>query len=172
VIVGLGNPYRTDDGVGIAILRALQAVIRDPLPVIHDDVVFMESAHGGLPLVQALVGYRRALLVDAAPFLPLGELFLLPIPPHPDPPPSRGRGGCTPALGGRGLGEGGNWLHGLGLAEALELLAAAGEDIPEVWALGVGVPGDPPFGEELSAEVAAAVPKAVVEVENWLRAGF
>lgn len=150
VIVGLGNPYRTDDGVGVAVVRALKA--DDASPIME----FLESAHGGLPLAQALVGFGRALIVDAAPFLPVGEVSLFPL---------------SPEHGSRITGDGG-WAHGLGLAQALALLSAAGEDIPEVWALGVGVPGDPPFGEELSAEVAAAVPKAIVEVKRWLRAGF
>ncbi|MCD5408947.1 hydrogenase maturation protease [Candidatus Bipolaricaulota bacterium] len=165
-VVALGNPYRTDDGVGPAVLRLLEET-RHASRVTRHEVDLLESAHGGLPLAQALVGYARALIVDAAPFLPPGELSLLPLHPHPN--PSRGREGCSPALGGRGLGGGGTMeLHSLGLAEALAALAQAGFPVPECWALAIGIPGDPPFGEGLSPQVAAAVPRAVEEVKRWL----
>ena len=59
-------------------------------------------------------------------------------------------------------------LHRLGLAEALAALAQAGFPVPECWALAIGIPADPPFGEGLSPQVAAAVPRAVEEVKRWL----
>ena len=171
-VVALGNPYRGDDGVGPAVLRALRSVIRYPLSVksgeayatsavpgsrLTDhgsritDYDLLESAHGGLPLAQALVGYRRALIVDAAPFLPAGELLLFPITDH-----------------GSRITDHVQWLHGLGLPEAFSALEKAGFAVPECWALAIGVPPDPPFGEGLSPEVAAAVPRAVEEVKAWL----
>ena len=178
-VVALGNPYRGDDGVGPAVLRALRSVIREPLSVTRyplsvksgeayatsavpgsrltdhgsriTDYDLLESAHGGLPLAQALVGYRRALIVDAAPFLPPGELLLFPITDH-----------------GSRITDHVQWLHGLGLPEAFSALEKAGFAVPECWALAIGVPPDPPFGEGLSPEVAAAVPRAVEEVKAWL----
>ena len=185
-VVALGNPYRGDDGVGPAVLRALRSVIREPLSVTRyplsvksgeayatstvpgsrltdhgsritdygsriTDYDLLESAHGGLPLAQALVGYRRALIVDAAPFLPAGELLLFPITDH-----------------GSRITDHVQWLHGLGLPEAFSALEKAGFAVPECWALAIGVPPDPPFGEGLSPEVAAAVPRAVEEVKAWL----
>ena len=171
-VVALGNPYRGDDGVGPAVLRALRSVIREPLSVTRyplsvksgeayatsavpgsrlTDYDLLESAHGGLPLAQALVGYRRALIVDAAPFLPPGELLLFPITDH-----------------GSRITDHVQWLHGLGLPEAFSALEKAGFAVPECWTLAIGVPPDPPFGEGLSPEVAAAVPRAVEEVKAWL----
>ena len=102
-------------------------------------------------MAQALVGYRRALIVDAAPFLPAGELLLFPITDH-----------------GSRITDHVQWLHGLGLPEAFSALEKAGFAVPECWTLAIGVPPDPPFGEGLSPEVAAAVPRAVEEVKAWL----
>ncbi|MGC9530401.1 MAG: hydrogenase maturation protease [Candidatus Bipolaricaulaceae bacterium] len=160
-VVALGNPYRTDDGVGIAVLRALggetgvpSSVTGDRSHVDHGSSAgsyhLVESAHGGMPLAQTLVGLRRALVVDAAPFLPPGQLSLFPI------------------ADGSPIPDQVGWLHGLGLAEALAALAHAGLPVPECWALAIGVPADPPFGEELSPSVARAVPRAVEEVKQWL----
>jgi len=155
-VVGLGNPYRGDDGVGIAILHALRSVTREPLPVTgnptdHGSRItnydLLESAHGGLPLAQALVGYQRVLVVDAAPWLPVGEV-------------RRFRIGELPARAG--------YLHGLGLRAALEALAMAGERVPQVEVLAIGVPGDLPFGEGLSGEVERTLPVALEEVRRWL----
>ena len=136
VVVGLGNPDRSDDGVGPAVVQALGSV----------EAEVWESLRTGLPLAQALVGFRRALVVDGAPFLPAGEFALFPLGPE----------------------QGSSYPHGLGLAQALELLAWAGQEVPEVWALAIGIPADPPFGRGLSPEVARAVSAAVAEVKKWL----
>ena len=141
VVVGLGNPYRTDDGVGIEVIRRLEGAV---------EAEVWEAARGGLPLAQALLGYSRVLVVDAAPFLPAGEVSLVPLAEIP-----------RSSLGREGP-------HGLGLAGALSLLSRSGLPVPECWALAIGVPPDPPFGEGLSQEVSRAVPRAVAEVMKWL----
>lgn len=143
VIVALGNPDRADDGVGPAVIRALT-----PPP----GVEVWEAIRGGLPLAQALVGFRRALIVDACPALPVGELALIPLAPE----------------GGSRITDHGTWLHGIGFPQALAALAAAGMPVPETWALAIGVEGDPPFRRGLSPEVGRAVPQAVAEVNRWL----
>lgn len=138
--MALGNPDRGDDGVGPAVVRALGS---------QPGVEVWEALRGGLPLAEALVGYDRALVVDACPDLPVGELALVSLDGEPGP-------------------EGGRWLHGLGLAQGLALLREAGLPVPRTWALAIGVPADPPFGRGLSPEVARAVPRAVAEVRKWL----
>ncbi|MCR4392216.1 MAG: hydrogenase maturation protease [Candidatus Acetothermia bacterium] len=156
VVVALGNPDRSDDGVGPAVIRALE-----PRP----NVEVWEAIKGGLPLAHALVGFPRALIVDAAPFLPVGEVALFPLIPTLSHGGERGRGETLPRSRG---GPGAGWPHGLGLARALAALRAAGLDIPEAWALGIGIPPDPPFRRGLSPEVRRAVPRAVAEVRRWL----
>jgi hydrogenase maturation protease len=59
LVLGLGNPILTDDGVGIEVVRALQQRMNDPRVALH------ESSLGGLNLLDILVGYDRAIIVDA-----------------------------------------------------------------------------------------------------------
>ncbi len=143
VVVALGNPDRADDGVGPAVIEALGP---------HPEVEVWEAIRGGLPLAQALVGFDRALVVDACPALAVGEVALIPL---------------FTAHGPRIAGHG-SWLHGMSLSQALEALGTAGFSVPETWALAIGVEGALPFGRGLSPEVARAVPAAVAEVNRWL----
>lgn len=143
VVVGLGNPDRADDGVGPVVIRALT-----PPP----GVEVWEAIRGGLPLAQDLVGFRRALVVDACPALPVGEVALIPL--------STDDGSRTR--------DHGSWLHGMGLAQALAALEMTGVPVPQCWALAIGVEGELPFRRGLSPKVARAVPQAVAEVNRWL----
>ena len=145
--MALGNPYRTDDGVGVVLLRLLGAT-RPASRVPRPGVDLIEGVHDGLRLAEAIVGYGKVLVVDAAPWLPVGEVRRSPLKE-------------LPARVG--------YLHGVGLRAALEALAATGEEVPEVEVLAIGVPPDPPFGEGLSPDVEAALPRALEEVERWLR---
>lgn len=143
VVVALGNPDRADDGVGPAVVQALG---RRP------EVEVWEAIRGGLPLAQALVGFERALVVDACPVLAVGEVALIPL---------------FTADTARTTDHG-SWLHGMGLAQALGALHLAGVPVPDTWALAIGVEGALPFRRGLSPQVARAVPRAVAEVNRWL----
>jgi hydrogenase maturation protease len=59
LVLGLGNPILMDDGVGLKVVRALKPRVVDP------QVTFHESSRGGLNLLDVLVGYDRAIIVDA-----------------------------------------------------------------------------------------------------------
>jgi hydrogenase maturation protease len=59
LVVGLGNPILTDDGVGIHAVRAAKARCQ------AGDVEFAEVSVGGLRLLDVLAGYERVILVDA-----------------------------------------------------------------------------------------------------------
>jgi hydrogenase maturation protease len=61
VVVGVGNPVVSDDGVGIQVARAVAAA----LGCERRDVDVIELAVGGMALMEAMVGYRRAVIVDA-----------------------------------------------------------------------------------------------------------
>jgi len=159
-VVALGNPYRGDDGVGPAVLRLLE---RDGLAVLGDGddpentshitrhpsrVELIEGVHDGLRLAEALLGYERVLVVDAAPWLPAGEV-------------ERFRLEGLPATAG--------YLHGIGFRAALEMVAhAGGEEVPKVEILAIGVPEGLRFGEGLSPAVERALPVALEEVIRWL----
>ncbi|MEE8390321.1 MAG: hydrogenase maturation protease, partial [Anaerolineae bacterium] len=59
LVLGLGNPILTDDGVGIEVVRALKPRVDDA------QVTLYESSRGGLNLLDTLAGYDRAIIVDA-----------------------------------------------------------------------------------------------------------
>jgi len=60
VVIGLGNPLRGDDGVGVHLVQALR---ERTLPAA---VEILDGGTQGLGLVTLLEGRRRAILVDAA----------------------------------------------------------------------------------------------------------
>ncbi len=60
LVIGLGNPILTDDGVGIHVARE---VARRLPPEAGVEVV--ELATGGIALMEAMVGYERCVLIDA-----------------------------------------------------------------------------------------------------------
>lgn len=59
LVLGLGNPILTDDGVGIHVVRQVAAACARP------DVAFAEAAAGGLRLLELIAGHDRLILVDA-----------------------------------------------------------------------------------------------------------
>ena len=64
LVVGLGNPILSDDGVGWRVAEAVQAHLQDaPLPEQRVDVV--RASLGGLALAELLVGCRCAVIIDA-----------------------------------------------------------------------------------------------------------
>jgi hydrogenase maturation protease len=59
LILGLGNPILTDDGIGIRVVRE---VATRPLP---NDTTCAEASVGGLRLLEVIAGYERVIIVDA-----------------------------------------------------------------------------------------------------------
>jgi len=59
LILGLGNPILSDDGVGFRVAQALE----DRLNCL--DVTVMETSVAGLDFLELLVGYDRAIIIDA-----------------------------------------------------------------------------------------------------------
>jgi len=140
IIIGVGNPILCDDGVGIHVVKQLKHLIDDP------NVTIDEALTGGMNLLDLLLGYDKAILIDAINIknakngdvrrFILNELS----PVHSNNP------------------------HDVSLVEALELAEKLGEDrIPrEIVVIGIVLKEMPYlFGEKLSSEIAKAVPKAV-----------
>ncbi|NJO84484.1 MAG: hydrogenase maturation protease [Blastochloris sp.] len=86
LVLGLGNPILTDDGVGVRVAEAIQVALgrvreahtwgvgpRCELPAnppalvlpAGDDVDVLEVSVGGLTLMEAMIGYERVILIDA-----------------------------------------------------------------------------------------------------------
>jgi hydrogenase maturation protease len=135
LLLGVGNPLRGDDGVGLAVVDWLQERGLPP------GVVAVDGGTAGLELVLILANYRRALIVDA---VDMGR--------------APGTWVCfAPNQAQVTVCRSITSLHFAGLAEALELGAALGVLPEEVVIFGVQPARlDRPL--RLSAEVEAAVP--------------
>jgi len=140
IILGVGNPILCDDGVGIHVAKQLKQHINDP------NVTIDEALTGGMNLLDLILGYDKAILIDAVKTknaehgevkrFALNDISSV----H----------SCNP--------------HDVSLVEALELAEKLGEDrIPrEIVVIGIVLKEMPYlFGEKLSSEIAKAVPKAV-----------
>jgi hydrogenase maturation protease len=59
LILGMGNPLLCDDGVGLRVAAELKDIVDQP------EVTLMETGVAGLSLLDLLVGYERAIIIDA-----------------------------------------------------------------------------------------------------------
>ena len=141
VVIGVGNPVRADDAVGLHVARAVRARAGGTCDV-------EELWAGGLRLVEAMSGYDRAIVVDAlsgAGVAP-GDLVRLPL---------DALGPCRSVA----------CAHDTSLPVGLAVWREAGAPVPaEVTVLGVGAEDLVTLTEALSPAVAAAVPRAVEAV--------
>jgi hydrogenase maturation protease len=62
ILIGLGNPILTDDGVGVKVAYEVEARLGDQRPA---NLTVTEASVGGLELMELLEGYDRAIIVDA-----------------------------------------------------------------------------------------------------------
>ncbi len=60
IILGLGNPILSDDGVGNRVALELEDRVAE-----RQDVAVMETSMSGLSLIDLLAGYDKAIIVDA-----------------------------------------------------------------------------------------------------------
>jgi len=148
LVLGLGNPLLGDDGVGWKLVAMLQDQIHD------EDVEFDCLDCSGLALMERLVGYQRAILVDAVttPNGKRGQVRCLPIDEVGDP----SLGHLTSA-------------HDTSLISALELARQLGLPLPSSLLL-VGIEIEPSNDcrEDLSLEVGRAVPQALEAIRGLL----
>ncbi|MBI5666502.1 MAG: hydrogenase maturation protease [Chloroflexi bacterium] len=148
LVVGLGNPLLGDDGVG---WRVAEQVQRDLESVVEIDCL----AVGGLRLMERLVGYEHAILVDAMTTRrqPPGTVCSFSIDDLP-----------APVAGHLSS------VHDTSLQTALRLGRALGLPLPDdIWVVGVEAERTRDFAEELTPPVAAAVPYATRMVIERLR---
>ena len=165
LVLGLGNPIRGDDGVGWRVAEAVQAFLamksesKDPHPALPQagrELIEVDMLPGGgLNLMERLVGYDRAILVDAMQSgKEPGSVKVFPLEALEN--PSAGHLGST---------------HETNLLTALEIGRNLGAHLPAVGAIMVvAVEAQPvfEFSEQLSQPVAKAVPEAVEIVMNLL----
>ncbi len=148
LLVGLGNPILTDDGVGWHVVSAVREKMAERCGV---EVEY--SACGGLSLMEAMVGFSRVVVVDAvrtgaAP----GTIHRLTT--H-DVPTRHSTCG-----------------HDASLSSALALGRAAGAPLPpdeDILLVGVEAADVETLGEACTPEVHAAIPSAVDAVNEALK---
>jgi hydrogenase maturation protease len=148
IVIGLGNPILGDDGAGWKVVEELKASLPEGIDI---DAL----AGGGLSLMERLVGYDHAIIVDT---LNTGEgtkgkiwVFSLQSLPN-------------PFLGHLGS------AHETNLMTALDVGRSLGAHLPDrVTVVGIESPGVYDFGESLSPEIEGAIPGAVQAVLEILQ---
>jgi hydrogenase maturation protease len=146
IIVGIGNPILGDDGVGIHVLRELGELKLD------EDITLEEAFTGGMNLVDIIVGYEKAILIDAVsrPEDEPGRVYLM------DARSMESSHSTNP--------------HDTSSPEALEVARKMGQkELPSVIHLvGINIRPQFDFKDGLSGEVARSVPEAVERVLGLL----
>jgi hydrogenase maturation protease len=143
LILGLGNPLVTDDSVGLRVVEQLKPLLAD-----RHDVEVSEDYWGGLRLMERMIGFDRAIVVDAIQTgAPPGTIHLL-----------------TP----EGIAtQRSASAHDVNLATALEFGRHAGAKLPEngrIQLVGIEAADTLTFGERCTPAVEAAIPRAVEAV--------
>lgn len=147
VVVGVGNPYVSDDGVGCRVLQELRERIQDTR------VAFIELVAFGLEALEQLKGFKEAVIIDAAKTgrVPVG--CVREICPYETPSDLQ-----TVSL------------HTLGLQSALGLGSMLGLPLPQpVSLLAVEVSDTETFHEGCTPEVEAAIPNVIDYTVSFLR---
>jgi len=148
IVLGVGNQILGDDGVGVHIANILKKQIKNP------DITIDEAITGGMNLLEMILDYDKAIIIDAVKTrtgkngqvkrIPLSDFSTM----H----------SCNP--------------HDVSLIEAIEMAKKMGETrIPkEIIIIGIMMKQIPcEFGEKLSKNIAAAVPKAVKMTLNEIK---
>jgi len=149
LVLGLGNPLVSDDSVGLRVAAALKPLLAD-----RPDVEVSEDHWGGLRLMERMIGFDRAVIIDAictgaAP----GTLHRL----------------TTGDIATQRSAS----AHDVNLPTALAFGRQAGVNLPRddrVFLVGIEAADILTFSEQLTPAVEAAIPQAVEVVLRTLEA--
>jgi len=163
LIIGLGNPILGDDGVGWKIAQEVERRL-PPSPAGRgaggEGEVRVECfSLAGISLMEHMLGYQRVILIDSLNTgkYAQGEVVTFSL------------DSLTDLLHGHSASA-----HDLSLKGALKLGRSMGADLPsdeDIQVIAIEAAHVYDFTEELTPEVAAAVPKAVELVINLVGAG-
>ncbi len=138
-MIGLGNEYLSDDGLGILAVRQVADRLK------NSGITFQELSIGGLELLDHLVGYERCVIVDAI-----------------------ASGACPPGTIHRFVRNPGNDAvaisssHQLDLSQVLTLGRLLGADVPErVTVYGIEAGDITTFRSQPTPEIAKSLPALV-----------
>ena len=146
LVLGLGNIILSDDGVGPRVALELEDRV-------DDDVTVMEASLAGLNVLDLLVGYDRAIIVDAIQTQggKIGTIYRLNL----DSFKATRHAAST---------------HDVNLATALELGKRLGLALPQkIDILAIEVADTGRFSEECTPEVAEAIPACVEMIIEELK---
>jgi hydrogenase maturation protease len=150
IIVGIGNPILGDDGVGWKIAEEVKKQLP---PEANIDVVCLSL--GGLGLMERLIGYQRAILIDAFAMKENDEIGSILIMKLSD----------LPSYSAYHT----NSMKNIPLQTAIELGRSMGAQLPEeVDVVGIATEQIHDFSETLSPRVEDAVPFAARIVMDLL----
>jgi hydrogenase maturation protease len=153
LVIGLGNPILSDDGVGVRVAEDVQRLLPKAT-----EIIVTEVSVGGLTLMESMVGFDRVILIDAIQLknnkpgrirrMSLQDLHEISPTQHSASP------------------------HDTNLITALEMGQRIGLKIPkEIIIFAIEVENVLDFSEELTPAVAAALPKATAAVLEELQIG-
>jgi hydrogenase maturation protease len=147
LILGLGNPLLKDDSVGLRVAQEVETLIPEGMGI----EVGLDY-WGGLRLMERMIGFDRAIIIDAiCTDAPPGTIHLL----TPDDMPTQRSSS----------------VHDVNLITALKLGGEAGVHLPamkDILLIGIEAADVHTFDESLSADVEEALPAAVAAVMNAL----
>ena len=173
LVIGLGNPILGDDGIGWHVVQAIQARLHTENDATHEkhslqkllasitegSLEFDCLSLGGLALMERLVGYTHALIIDAITTqnYSAGEVCCFPLQE-------------LPRLAMGHLAS----AHDTSLQNALQMGEMMGAELPfEIVIVAIEAQAVYDFSEQLSEPVAAAIPKAsqivLQQVKSWLQ---
>lgn len=148
IVVGLGNPILGDDGVGWVVAQEVKKHL-DSTSGIDVDCLSL----GGISLMEHLIGYDRAILIDAF------------VSPERDGSILVAKLEELPAFSAFHLTS----AHDMSLQQAISLGRTMGAALPEeIMIVGISAKHIYDFSENLSPSVSEAVPKALQLVVELL----
>jgi hydrogenase maturation protease len=149
LILGLGNPILSDDGVGLRVAGELKGRLD------QQEATVMETSMAGLSLLDALAGYDKAIIIDAIQTVEgkAGQIYRL------DPETFNAtRHTASP--------------HDVNFATALELGHRLGLALPQqIVIFAIEVADASTFSEECTPDVNRAIPGCVETVIGELNGG-
>ena len=150
LVLGMGNPILSDDGIGIWVARALEGELSG------GEVTVMETNRVGLNLLELLTDFDRAILIDAIQTSggKVGQVYRL----EPETFDTM-RHAITP--------------HGLNFSTALELGNRLGLALPhEIILFAIEVADVNTFGERCTADVEQVIPVVSNMVIQEVNGGY
>ena len=132
LVLGIGNSFRRDDGVGPAVINRLNAEAD------LEDIDVLDGGTDGISLLEYLKGYEKALIIDAVDMgMEPGEVRVF--------SPDEARLIRADALS----------THGIGLAEVIGMMKILNIEV-ELRIIGIQAK-DVTFGEGLSPELSSNI---------------